>query len=112
MSDKWGMRLMTRWTSSVLVILAMAVVPATADTTKKSAVRPVVAYTLSGCETCASLKSRLRREGVKLHVTHTDKHEYDLYPTVIYSDGRSDHGDRIFRGRCTLPKSLRVYETD
>jgi hypothetical protein len=95
----------------VFVALASAV-PAKKSKSKRSAVRPVQAYTLAGCETCASLKRSLRSQGVHLDITHVDERYFSLYPTVFYSDDTYDHGDRIFSKRCSLPSSLDVIETD
>ena len=91
---------------------ALCVAHAPAGPVKRSLPRAVKVYTLNGCDACASLKSHLRHSGVELAITHISERKYDLYPTVIYSDGRSDHGNRVWAGRCSLPQSLPVYETD
>lgn len=104
----------------VLVLgLVLATLAGVADAKKssprsksRSSVRPVTVYTLAGCETCASLKSRLRRNGVKLNISHVGERYFEYYPTVVYSNDTSDHGGKIVGGRCSLPKSLDVYETD
>lgn len=85
---------------------------ATSRSKARSSVRPVTVYSLTGCQTCASLKSRLRRSGVKLNISHVSERYFEYYPTVVYTNDTSDHGGRIFGGRCSLPKSLDVYETD
>lgn len=97
--------------------LALAMLAAPVSAKKKSSRRagsnwPVVAYTLEGCETCSDLKSYLRQCGVSLKIQYTDERYYDAYPTVFYSNGSSDHGERIHWGRTTLPKSLKVVETE
>lgn len=86
--------------------------PAHAKPRKKSSVRVVSVYTLAGCETCASLKRRLRRSGASLEISSVPEHYFDLYPTVIYSNQKSDNGERIFQGRCSIPKSIEVRETE
>jgi hypothetical protein len=103
----------------VLLVLVMAVstsLPAAKKSTKKktttsSAPRVVQFYSLEGCDRCTTLKRHLRRKSVSLEITTVDEKYFRYYPTVFYSDGRYDHGDRVFAGRARLPKSLEVIET-
>lgn len=74
--------------------------------------RPTVraVYTMVGCSHCHELESSLRRSGVRLNRVYTDEYRYDAYPTVLYSDGRRDSGQRIYRKTVRLPGSVRVVE--
>jgi hypothetical protein len=84
----------------------------TQSSSRSSSVRPVTVYTLAGCDRCAALTSKLRRNGVRLSVSPAYERYFDLYPTVIYSNRTRDHGDRIFNGRVSYPRSLEVVETE
>lgn len=78
----------------------------------RAATRPVVMYSLAGCPDCAAFKYYLQQSGVRLSVSQTRERNYSLFPTVVYSDGRTDHGERVYARQVALPKSLRVVETD
>lgn len=93
-------------------LIGLAQVAPAKTAKRRPSVRPVQMYTLQGCERCASLKRYLRREGVHLDVTQVDEHYMSLYPTVFYSDDSYDHGSRILNGRCRLPETLEVIETE
>ena len=67
-------------------------------------------YVVEGCEACNGLQAFLRRVGVKLNVSRIDHSPYSTFPTVIYSDGTSDNGERIYSKRCQFPKNLAVEE--
>jgi hypothetical protein len=67
---------------------------------------------LSSCQECTNLKSYLRRKGVQLSITHISTPVVQTYPTVVYSNNTADYGERIYQGRCTLPKTLSVMEIE
>lgn len=100
---------------ALMVFMAATSLPAAKRSTKtrKASTTPRVEqfYSLAGCDRCASLKRSLRRSGVSLSITEVDERYFQYYPTVFYSDGHYDHGDRVFVGRCRLPRSLEVIET-
>jgi hypothetical protein len=100
---------------AMLVAVAM-IAPAKSKTYKSrsttTARTPVVAYTLAGCPDCAAFKQYLRQSGVHYTTTHTRDRNVSLFPTVVYSDGQADNGERISGGQAKLPKAIRLIETD
>lgn len=73
---------------------------------------PITAiYTLSTCPHCMELKDLLQRKGVRLEAAASDGRSFGAYPTVVYSDGATDHGDRIYGNSVQLPSSVRIIET-
>lgn len=103
--------------SLVVVVLAVALAalsaaafPASSGSGKKSRVTVRAVYTMVGCSHCHELERSLRRSGVRLAKSATDEYRYDSYPTVVYSDGRRDSGQRIYRKGVRLPSRLRVVE--
>lgn len=106
---------MTRLLSMTLGCLMMLSSVASADSAAQPARqgnRPVVVYTLSTCQDCANFKQWLRRAGVRLSTTKTRESPVSLYPTVVYSDGGADHGERVYSRQASLPRTLRIIETD
>jgi hypothetical protein len=73
---------------------------------------PVVAYTLAGCPDCAAFKQYLQQSGVRMTTSYTRSRDVSLFPTVVYSDGTSDHGERVYGRQVQLPRALRIVETD
>lgn len=69
-------------------------------------------YTLRTCPHCIELESSLQQSGVKLNITGTNQRYYGAFPTVVYTDGTTDHGDRIYGGSVRLPNSVRIVETN
>src|SRR5436190_12001378 len=98
----------------VMILVAMLVAvaltaPAKSTTTKRTSGRTVVAaYTLAGCPDCAAFKRYLRQSGVHYTTTYTRDRNVSLYPTVVYSDGQADNGERVYAGQVHLPKSVRL----
>lgn len=103
-----------------MLLTATLSAPAKSTTTHKSrtshtttaARTPVVAYTLAGCPDCAAFKQFLRAAGVHTTTQYTRENRVSLYPTVVYSDGRTDNGERVYARQVKLPKSLTLIETD
>jgi hypothetical protein len=79
---------------------------------KSDVLQPTQLYVQTGCEACAGLLGYLRRCGVSLAVSHVDRGRYNMFPTVIYSDGVSDHGERIYGQQVPLPKKITVEECE
>lgn len=69
-------------------------------------------YTLRTCPHCMELESSLQQSGVKLNISGTNQRYYGAFPTVVYTDGTTDHGDRIYGGSVRLPGSVRIIETN
>jgi hypothetical protein len=65
---------------------------------------------VEGCDACNGLQNFLKRVGVRLRVSHVDQSPYSTFPTVVYSDGSTDNGERIYSKRCQFPKNLSVEE--
>lgn len=103
------------------VVLALAVVLGAANTVAKpssrsrtqgksttATVRAV--YTMVGCPHCVVLENALRRAGVRLTKSYTDEYRYASYPTVVYSDGRADNGQRFYNRKAKATSPVRVIE--
>lgn len=67
-------------------------------------------YVVEGCEACNGLQAYLRRVGVKLSISRVGNSPYSTFPTVVYSDGTTDNGERVYSKTCQFPKSLAVDE--
>jgi hypothetical protein len=67
-------------------------------------------YVVEGCEACNGLQSYLRRVGVKLTISRVGNSPYSTFPTVVYSDGTTDNGERVYSKTCQFPKSVAVDE--
>lgn len=72
----------------------------------------VSVYTLAGCPDCAALKARLRQSGVQLQIKPVQERFFETFPTVIYSNHKSDNGQRVRSHRVRLSGSVEVYEAD
>jgi hypothetical protein len=96
---------------TLLVAITMTA-PAKTKNRSSSSRTPVVAYTLAGCPDCAAFKQFLRESGVHYTTTYTRDRSVSLFPTVVYSDGRADNGERVYGRQVSLPKNLRLIETD
>lgn len=99
----------------LMILIAVLAITTTAPARKhstSSSRTPVVAYTLAGCPDCAAFKQYLRQSGVHYTTTYTRDRSVSLFPTVVYSDGRADNGERVYAGQVKLPKNLRLIETD
>jgi hypothetical protein len=68
-------------------------------------------YTLHSCPHCMELEGLLQQKGVQLSTTETNQRYYGAYPTVVYSDGSTDHGDRIYGNSVQLPSSIKIIQT-
>lgn len=101
-----------------VVMAATMSAPAKSRTTSKSSSSrtqgntAVVAYTLASCSDCAAFKQFLRQSGVKTTTVSGRDYNVSLYPTVVYSDGTSDNGQRLYARQVKLPRTLRVIETN
>ena len=102
----------------LLVLASLFAIVSTAAPAKKtdkskssSSIRPVSVYTLAGCPSCSSLKSRLRRSGVKLSVSPVYERYFDEFPTVIYSNHSTDNGERIYGGSAACPAASRSWRS-
>lgn len=82
-----------------------------ATTAKPGALQPTLVYVAEGCEACAGLMSYLRQAGVVLAINKVEHPKCSLFPTVLYSDGQQDHGERIYNREVPLPKKLGVEES-
>ena len=67
-------------------------------------------YSMDGCVPCERLTDKLIKSGHRVHVIRTrNQPAVTAYPTVVYSDGHVDHGQRVWRGQVTTgTKSVRV----
>jgi hypothetical protein len=74
--------------------------------------RPSVVHVTEGCQACASLLSHLKAAGTKLETKKVDRSKYPLFPTVDYTDGSYDHGERIYTRQVGVPKSLKVMSCE
>jgi hypothetical protein len=88
-----------------------------ADKKSKTVVKPAKRalqldhlYVVEGCEACNGLQAYLRRVGVKLTVSRVGNSPYSTFPTVVYSDGTTDNGERVYSKSCQFPKSVAVDE--
>lgn len=80
---------------------------------EKSKAKPVVPnqlYVVDGCDACAALLKYLKQAGVKLDVKKVERSSCSAYPTVVYTDGAADHGERIYAQQVPLPKSVKVED--
>lgn len=77
---------------------------------KASSIRAI--YTVVGCSHCHELERNLWQAGVKISKFHTSEYRYGAYPTVVYSDGRTDNGQRIQRRSVSVPRSVRIIEAN
>lgn len=105
----------------VVLVLVAVTMSATARTrsysrnshsTPATAKTPVMAYTLAGCPDCAAFKQYLQSSGVKLATSYTRDRNVSLYPTVVYSDGSTDNGERVYGRQVRLPHTLKLVEAD
>lgn len=82
---------------------------AQAQGTKKPAVSVAAVHVITGCEACETMLNWLKRGGVKLDMRRVEQGRYELYPTVVYSDKRTDHGDRMYQQSVRIPKEICVF---
>lgn len=76
---------------------------------KPAVVYPVRMYSLEGCHACEALEQRFVKAGVEITTQSVKRAPFDDFPTVIYSNGASDGGERIYDGKTTTPKTLKIY---
>lgn len=79
---------------------------------KPKPLQPSVMYVTAGCEACEGLLRYLRQAGVVIKLSVVDRTGYNSFPTVVYTDGKSDHGERIYGRQAQLPKQLKVQQSD
>jgi hypothetical protein len=79
---------------------------------KVGELQPTCLYVVQGCDSCAGLMNYLRQAGVVLSINHIERGTYTTFPTVLYSDGTVDHGERIYGQKVPLPRNLCVQECE
>lgn len=86
----------------------LAVAPAAVHAQK--AAKPCVdtIHVIKGCGACEAMQEWLKKAGVKLELTKTSATHYEMYPTVIYTDKKSDHGQRMYEQKVVIPKKICV----
>jgi len=103
--------------SSVAIALALPVSAAKAakspakapvSSKKKAVVCVQKLNVIEGCEVCAAMLDWLKKGGIKLDISHVEHGAYPLYPTVQYSDGTSDHGEKMYKQEVQIPTHLCV----
>ena len=101
------------------VVLALAVVlaaagamakPSSRSHNKGTSVTVRAIYTMVGCPHCTVLENSLKNAGVRLSKSYTDQYRFAAYPTVVYSDGRTDQGQRIYNKKARATSPVRVIE--
>lgn len=65
-------------------------------------------YVIKGCSACEAMQEWLAKGGVELDVTHVQQGTHKLYPTVLYSDKVTDHGDRMYKQQVVIPEKICV----
>lgn len=70
--------------------------------------KPVVIHVTEGCDACAGLLAYMKSAGVKLEAKKAERSKYPAFPTVDYSDGGYDHGERIYGKKVAVPKAVKV----
>lgn len=75
---------------------------------KAEKTRPTIVHVTEGCDACAALLAHMKAAGVKLEAKKAERAKYPLFPTVDYSDGLYDHGERIYAKKVAVPKSVKV----
>jgi hypothetical protein len=63
---------------------------------------------IEGCEVCGAMMEWLKKGGIKLDMSHVDHGAYPLYPTVEYSDGTQDHGEKMYAQEVQIPARICV----
>lgn len=76
----------------------------------KPSTKPCVAtiHVIKGCAACEAMQKWLRDGGVKLDVANVERGAYKLYPTVVYSDKKADHGERMYKQQASIPEKICV----
>lgn len=76
----------------------------------KPVAKPCVAvlHVIKGCAACEAMQKWLRDGGVKLEVADVERGAYRLYPTVVYSDKKTDHGERMYKQQASIPEKMCV----
>ncbi len=109
------------WRLLVVIVLlgACCGTPATAAPTKGKAKAPVAKevcvtriHIIKGCGVCETMVSWLTQGGVKLNIKSIDRGEFPTYPTVVYSDGKRDHGDRMYSRNAGIPEAIDVVSCE
>ncbi|MGI8907418.1 MAG: hypothetical protein ACR2IE_13115 [Candidatus Sumerlaeaceae bacterium] len=81
-------------------------------TAKPGVLQPTFVYVAPNCDACSGLLKYLRQAGVVLSIDKVDRGNCTAFPTVIYSDGQTDHGERIYTQKVPLPRKLRIQECE
>ncbi len=88
------------------VVTAPAIRAAEKPATTKACVEKI--HVIKGCAACEAMQDWLRKGGVELDITHVQTGPFKLYPMVVYSDKKADHGDRMYRQQVTIPGKICV----
>lgn len=66
--------------------------------------------TIPRCPPCEALKGELKRRHVPMVAAPADPCEIPpgAFPTVVYSDGAKDHGERFYRGGASVGTTVSV----
>lgn len=100
---------MIRFLQIITLMLAMVIVAPGSGVAKPPG-KPCVTtiHVIKGCAACEVMEKWLRDGGVKLDVVHVERGDYKLYPTVVYSDKKADHGERMFKQQASIPQKICV----
>lgn len=105
------MRRSSLYIFAILLATIFANVNATnAKAPAKPAARACVSviHVIKGCAACEAMQKWLRDGGVKLETTNVEQGAYKLYPTVVYSDKKADHGERMYKQQAIIPEKICV----
>jgi len=96
--------------ASEMIPLGAGAAAADEGNSKQAPVVPVQIHVVEGCDACAALLNHLAAAGVKLVAKKVDRSNCSAFPTVVYSDKTSDHGERIYNRQVPMPKSVKVED--
>jgi hypothetical protein len=65
---------------------------------------------MENCPACEALAHALASAGARMNVSYTGDARVEEFPTVVYSDGKRDTGNRIKSGVVALSGSIRVIK--
>lgn len=92
----------------LMVLTAAPVCAAEKGAAAKAKARVSQIHVIRGCTACEAMQAWLKKGGVTLEIVNVQQGAYALYPTVVYSDRTSDHGDRMYRQQVQIPRKLCV----
>lgn len=89
----------------VLCAVARAPEPYDANTSRYKYDISLV-YCMDGCKPCRELEAYMSKHGFPTATRYVTEPPaaIDFYPTVRYTDGFFDNGQRVKNGECRLPK--------